>query len=141
MILTSPAAAESAFYAAFSGGDHKRMMAVWATAEDLVCVHPMWPRLNSRDAISASWQQILAGEPQRIFDIRLKASWGDTNIAVRVVDEIISVPTSGLRFAPVIATNVYKFNGNSWYMIAHHASVDAAGNRDVSDDEPPRTRH
>lgn len=138
---TSPAEAESAFYSAFGSGDHMRMMAVWATAEDLVCVHPMGPRLDSRDVISASWQQILAGEPQRIFDIHLKASWGDTNIAVRVVDEIISVPRSGLQFAPVIATNVYKFTDNGWFMIAHHASIDAASNRDVRDSEPAHTRH
>ena len=117
------------------------MMAVWATDEDLVCVHPMGPRLNSWDVISASWQQILAGEPQRIFDIQLKAGWGDTGIAVRIVDEIISVPTSGLQFTPVIATNVYKFSDNGWYMIAHHASIDAASNRSVRDDEPARTRH
>ncbi len=117
------------------------MMAVWATTADLVCVHPMGPRLSTWDVISASWQQILAGEPQRVFDIRLKASWADANIAVRVVDEIIAVPTSGLHFAPVIATNIYKFYDDSWYMVAHHASLDAATDRRSSNEEPAETRH
>ena len=141
MTFISPLQAESAFYAAFRSDDHVGMMAVWANNEDLICVHPMGPRLDSRDIISASWQQILTGEPQRSFDIHLVTSWGDSDVSVHIVNEIISVPASELQFTPVLATNVYKFTGTSWYMIAHHASIDATSNRSVRADEQAPTRH
>lgn len=117
------------------------MMAVWATNAELVCVHPMGPRLESWDQISASWEQILASDPQRFFEIRLKASWEEADISVRIVDEIISVPTRGLQFTPVIATNVYRCSNNGWHMVAHHASVDTTSNRDIREEGPTHTHH
>ncbi len=141
VISRSPSEAESAFYTAFRNGDHIGMMAVWATNSALVCVHPMGPRLESWDQISASWEKILASDSQRLFEIRLKASWEETDISVRIVDELISVPTRGLQFAPVIATNVYRYSNNGWHMVAHHASVDATRYRDIRDEEPAHTHH
>jgi ketosteroid isomerase-like protein len=137
----SAAAAESAFYGAFSSGDHAEMMRVWASNGDVVCVHPMGPRLIGRDLIAASWEQILAGAAPRSFEIQLKATWGTTELAVHVVDEIISVPKSELQFAPVLATNVYKVIGGSWYMTAHHASIDASRSVPITMEEEAQTRH
>ncbi len=135
-------AAESAFYAAFSSGDHVGMMAVWASDVEIVCVHPMGPRLMDRDLISASWVQILAGQPHRNIDIQLITSWTDTNLAIRVVNEIISLPTSELQFTPVLATNVYRSSGNSWHIVEHHASIDASRNlSDPVDSDEAFTRH
>ena len=45
--------AEAAFYEAFEKADIDEMMAVWADDVDVVCVHPMGPRLEGRDAIRA----------------------------------------------------------------------------------------
>ena len=118
------------------------MMAVWATDGEVVCVHPMGPRLSSRELISASWRQILTGGPRRNFKIELKAVWGGTDYAVHIVNEIISVPHSELQFTPVLATNVYAFSGNSWYIVAHHASIDASRNlASPTTDTEAHTRH
>jgi hypothetical protein len=37
------------------------MMAVWAEADDIVCVHPQGPRLVGFEAVRDSWMQIFAG--------------------------------------------------------------------------------
>ena len=138
----SAAAAESAFYAAFSSGDHLGMMEVWASDDEIVCVHPMGPRLTGRDLISASWVQILAGEPHRTFDIQLVTNWTDAELAVRVVNEIISLPTSKLEFTPVLATNVYRSSRNGWHIVEHHASIDASRNLGgPADSDEGHTRH
>ena len=142
MTFDSAAAAESAFYAAFSSGDHVRMMEVWANDVEIVCVHPMGPRLTGRDLISASWVQILAGEPHRNFDIQLVTRWDDTDLAVRVVNEIISLPTSELEFTPVLATNVFRSSANGWHIVEHHASIDASRNLgNTADSNERHTRH
>jgi ketosteroid isomerase-like protein len=137
----SASAAETAFYEAFANGDHAALMRVWARGGNVVCVHPMGPRLSGIDAVSASWRQILTGEPGREFETRLKTSWGDANLAVHVVDEIISIPARNTRFSPVLATNVYRRLDGHWYMTMHHASIDASRHLGESRNETSQTRH
>ena len=142
MAFPTAAAAESAFYEAFANGDHPGVMRVWAKSDDIVCVHPMGPRLTGREPISASWVQILAGGSQRNFKIQLMNEWGDEDLAVHVINEIISVPTSDLEFNPVLATNVYHRIEGSWYMTVHHASIDARSLPAARPTEgAPPTRH
>ena len=58
--------AENAFYEALERGDLAAMVAVWAEADDVVCVHPRGPRLVGFDAVRQSWAQIFAGEDRRL---------------------------------------------------------------------------
>ena len=142
MAFTTAKAADSAFYEAFANGNHSAVMRVWSKSDDIVCVHPMGPRLTGHEPISASWVQILAGGPQRNFEIQLINQWGDDILVVHVVNEIISVPASNLEFNPVLATNVYRCIDGNWYMSAHHASIDVSGQlaENPTDGVPP-TRH
>lgn len=131
--------AERAFYAAFASGDPDAMMSLWAPHANLVCVHPLGPRLTGRDAIAESWRHILTADGQRHFAIDVKSTWHSGDLAVHMVDEMISVPGSDLRFRPVIATNVYQCIDGNWFVVEHHASIDAREPR--ADPDPVATRH
>lgn len=137
--LKRPADAERAFYAAFAGGDFAAMMSLWAPHENIVCVHPLGPRLSGREAISESWRQILSADGQRHFEIDVKSTWQSGDLAVHMLDEVISVPGSDAQFRPVIATNVYQCIDGNWFIVEHHASIDASG--PSSGPEETATRH
>jgi ketosteroid isomerase-like protein len=122
----NPVDAEHAFYAAFAGSNFAAMMALWAPHESVVCVHPLGPRLSGREAIAESWRQILTADAQRHFELEIKSTWQSGDLAVHMLDEVISVPGSGARFRPVIATNVYQCVGGDWFIVEHHASIDAS---------------
>ncbi|MFT4580964.1 MAG: ketosteroid isomerase-like protein [Gammaproteobacteria bacterium] len=126
MRFENPISAETAFYDAFGRADHTAMMQVWGSSDDIACVHPMGPRLVGRERISESWKMILAGGSQPQFDIRTKFRSNDDNLAVHIVDEIISTPGSSAQFIPVLATNVYQRIDGFWFLILHHASIDSA---------------
>ncbi|QSA99212.1 nuclear transport factor 2 family protein [Methylococcus sp. EFPC2] len=51
--------ANEAFYLAFSQRDFPAMDRLWAQASPLLCIHPGWPALTEREAILASWHNIL----------------------------------------------------------------------------------
>ena len=46
--------------------------------------------------------------------------------AVHTLDEVISVPGRDVQFRPVIATNVYQCIDGFWFIVEHHASIDAS---------------
>ena len=136
----NPADAERAFYAAFAGSNFATMMALWAPHENLVCVHPLGPRLGGREAIAESWRQILATDSLRHFELDIKSTWEGDDLAVRMLDEVISVPGSDTQFRPVIATNVYQRIDGYWFIVEHHASIDAS-DPPAAGPTPGATRH
>jgi ketosteroid isomerase-like protein len=116
----SAEAAETAFYEAFEHNDADAMMNVWCTDEDIECIHPLGDRLMGVTAVTDSWQSILSGSRQLRFRIKHARRFHTDRIAIHVVYEHIAI--DGRQQPPVIATNVYRFNGSSWHMVLHHAS-------------------
>lgn len=113
--------AEAAFYRAFERHDLDAMMSVWADEASVVCVHPGGPMLIGREAVRASWEQILAGSGTLSFVVQEVRREARDGLAVHVVQEHIR---SGDEPAgpPVLATNVYRLTDRGWRMILHHAS-------------------
>jgi len=65
-VYESPEDAEMAFYVAIENRDVDAMMDVWSGSDDVVCIHPGAPRLEGREIIADSWQQIFStGESLR----------------------------------------------------------------------------
>tara|TARA_R110002096_G_scaffold105345_3_gene231875 strand:- start:7759 stop:8181 length:423 start_codon:yes stop_codon:yes gene_type:complete len=124
--LNCPADAERAFYAAFASGNFAAMMSLWAPLESIVCVHPLGPRLRGTEAIAASWRQILTTDAPRNIELDVKSTWQNGDLAVHTLDEVISVPGRDVQFRPVIATNVYQCIDGFWFIVEHHASIDAS---------------
>ena len=52
--------ANSAFYLAFSEKDAVAMEALWSRRHPVICIHPGWPALLSREAVMESWEAILS---------------------------------------------------------------------------------
>jgi len=128
----SAAEAETAFYAAFENADLAAMMRVWARADDIECIHPLGERLVGVTAIGNSWQRIFSGRKRLRFQLSDINRYADKRLVMHVLYEKISIGSN--RQPPVIATNVYRFNGNGWHMVLHHASI--ATDISTEDDNP-----
>lgn len=117
--------AESAFYEALERADLEAMMAVWAEDEDVLCVHPVGPRLTGHAEIRQSWAQIFSGPARVRVHVANQVAISGGMIAVHSVQENFSVQGAGpgdAQPAPVWATNVYLRTAAGWRMIVHHAS-------------------
>jgi hypothetical protein len=72
-LFPTPDDAETAFYDAFERADLAAMMAVWAEADDIVCIHPQGPRLAGFEAVRESWGQIFSAGAQ--LRVRTTRPW------------------------------------------------------------------
>ena len=52
--------ANTEFYRAFNERDLAGMEGLWASGEDIACVHPGWGALKGREQVLGSWQAILS---------------------------------------------------------------------------------
>jgi ketosteroid isomerase-like protein len=121
--LSTPQAAEAAFYAAFAECDFKAMETVWAV-EGVICIHPGSSVLHGRDAVMRSWANMLLNAEQPKIRVNVLSRTSSNGLAVHVVEEHI---TSGYgdtaSVSLVLATNVYRDEGDGWRLLEHHASV------------------
>jgi ketosteroid isomerase-like protein len=116
----SARAAETAFYAAFENADYVAMMAVWSPDDDIECIHPLGARLMGPEAIGNSWRRMLSGGKRMQFRLTHTKRFQTDQLAIHILYENIAI--AGRQQPPVIATNIYRFNGRGWHMILHHAS-------------------
>jgi ketosteroid isomerase-like protein len=127
--------AENAFYEALESRDLDAMMAVWAEDEEILCVHPLGPRLTGQDQVRESWAKMFAGEGGARVHISHQVAISGMMIAVHSVQENFTLPVdltrqaenrsqqvADSRPAPIVATNIYLRTGAGWRMIVHHAS-------------------
>ena len=127
--------ANAAFYDAFGQRNVKAMEAVWARTSPVTCVHPGWDVLVGRDAVLASWEDILTQPNAPPITC--------TNAVVYLYGETASVVCiERLPTGVLVATNVFVREAGRWQMVHHHAGPVA--NRAVppeDDPPPPRTVH
>ncbi len=136
-LYPTPDDAESAFYDAFERGDLAAMMAVWAEADEVVCVHPQGPRLVGFDAVRQGWMQIFSGAARLRVQTAEEHRFDGATVAVHSLVEIVS-PAGGGASGSVHATNVYELTEGGWRMVVHHASPMAEA---VAPEEPPAAAH
>lgn len=115
--------AESAFYEAFESADLDAMMAVWASDDEIVCVHPQGPRLQGYAAVRESWRQLFEAGAKLRFRIADVREFQGAVFSVHVVHEHVTSPDRTEFSPPVIATNVFTLTDEGWRMVLHHASV------------------
>jgi len=118
--FTSAQAAETAFYAAFENADYVAMTTVWSPDEDIECIHPLGERLMGPKAVSNSWRKMLSGGKRMKFRLAHTKRFQTDLLAIHILYENITI--AGKQQPPLIATNIYRFNGHGWHMILHHAS-------------------
>ena len=141
-LVPTPDDAETAFYDAFERADIAAMMAVWAEADDVVCIHPQGPRLVGFEAVRESWVQIFAaGSQLRVRTTEHRAFEGQA-LAVHNVVELVSPQGEPSPITSVFATNVYVLTEGGWRMAMHHATVSGeAPARAREEAPPPHTLH
>jgi ketosteroid isomerase-like protein len=131
---------ELELYEAMRSGDVERLMGLWSDDDEICCVHPGGERLVGPAAIRASFEAIFGSgtidaEPHRVRRLESHSS------AVHSVIERIRVVTpEGVRFAWVVATNVYLRSAQGWRLVAHHASA-GSGDETMDSVEAASTLH
>lgn len=108
-------AANAAYYTAFAAADFPAMSALWAQAEDVVCVHPGWPILIGRKPVLESYRGIMSNpSPDAIVPRdEVALPHGDEGRVCCI--ELVN----GMPFA---AVNAFRLIGGEWRMIQHQAS-------------------
>jgi ketosteroid isomerase-like protein len=120
--------AEKAFYDAFQQEDLDLMMSVWASDEEITCIHPGGNRLEGLKNIQESWEQMFSHDNGIKFEINKKTVQIENDIAIHHVIE--SIYLDGELQSEIIATNIYRKSESkkqddnlvSWHLILHHAS-------------------
>ena len=140
MDLSTPEAAESAFYAAFAACDYNAMEAVWAD-DDVVCIHPGSSALVGRTAVMRSWSNMLLNAEQPNIRVNVISRTTSSGLAVHVVEEHISSGYGDTAsVSMVLATNIYRQDNDGWRLLEHHASVPRfpkTGTNDASSSQKP----
>ena len=111
--------ANEAFYLAFSHKDFPAMDTLWSRELPLICVHPGWRRLITREEIMQSWQQILGNPEQPGMDFL-------EPVASRCGGLVLVTCYEQLPGGICLATNGFAMEGDAWRMVLHHSGPCAA---------------
>lgn len=122
MPFPTPEAAEAAFYAAFEARDLDAMMAVWATADSIACIHPLAAPLNGRVAVATGWHSMFEAAGQFRVQAELAHEMREADEVIRIVREYLTIGQEAEPRPPILATNVYRKEAGGWRMVLHHAS-------------------
>lgn len=123
-------AANQAYYRAFSANDYASMSTVWGE-DDISCVHPGWPALIGRDAVLASYRDILRNPRQEPIQHR-----NEKTILSGTEGRVFCVEIVGE--AALMATNWFRLVDGAWRLVHHQASPLASFSEPP---ERPRSLH
>ncbi|PWB80434.1 MAG: hypothetical protein C3F11_17935 [Methylocystaceae bacterium] len=107
-------AANRAYYRAFSSNDFTAMNEIWGQG-DISCVHPGWPVLVGRQAVLASYRDILRNPQQEPIQHR-----NETAMLSATEGRVFCVEIVGE--AALVATNWFRLVDGAWRLVHHQAS-------------------
>jgi ketosteroid isomerase-like protein len=108
--------ANQEFYRAFSRGDYPAMSELWAKKAPVACLHPGAKLLAGRQAVLASFRELLAAAPAWKMVSR--------NAMVHLLGEaalVTCLEANGDQPAHLAATNAFVLEDGRWRMVHHHA--------------------
>jgi len=118
----TPEAAEAAFYSAFEARSLDAMMAVWANADSIACIHPLAAPLNGHAAVAAGWRSMFEAAGKFRVQVETVHEIREATQVIRIVREYLIIGQEAKPRPPILATNVYRKETDSWRMVLHHAS-------------------
>jgi ketosteroid isomerase-like protein len=136
MSFPSPEAAETAFYAAFEARALDAMMAVWADADSIACIHPLAAPLDGRAAVAAGWQSMFEAAGKFRIQVETAHEIREAGQVIRIVREYLIIGDETEPRPPILAPNVYRKEADGWRMVLHHASPLQAGATPVAHTAP-----
>jgi len=108
------AAANEAFYRAFTTRDLPAMDRLWARAAEVACIHPGWAPCEGREAVMESWTGILANpESPKVRCLEAKVR---LHGALGVV-----VCYEAIEGGYLVATNLFVEEAGGWKLVHHQA--------------------
>ncbi len=118
-IYKTAADAEDAYYDAIDESDLEKMMSVWENSPQVACLLPMQPMHHGVEAIRRMWKPML--DPQLKVDITVNhLQWiEEGNIAIHILEEMVTLVANGERQPPIYATNVYRKAADGWHLLMH----------------------
>ena len=117
-------AANAAFYAAFESLSIEDMDAVWAHEEPVLCVHPGWPLLSTREQVIESWRRIFENASLMRFDITGAQVVVEGDAAwVSCTENLTQVLDGRVVEAKIQATNLFRRRLGEWRVAHHHGSA------------------
>ncbi len=136
--FNTPDQTEAAFYAAFEATDLARMLAVWGTGGDVVCIHPGGDLLQGLEPVAESWRAIFAGARPPAIEHRSIRQTAAGDLAIHLVEERIGPRGAGAPTNRILATNVYRRGTDGWRLVLHHASLPLVAGHAVAEAAPER---
>ena len=106
--------ANEEFYRAFRDGDFAAMSRLWAAQLPVACLHPGTPLLLGRQAVLASWKQVLSAPPPMRCQGSTVQVFGETAL-------VYCYEGGDNQPMHLAATNVFAKEGGAWRMVHHHA--------------------
>jgi ketosteroid isomerase-like protein len=122
MIFPTPEAAEAAFYSAFETRNLEAMMAVWAEDDSIACIHPLSAPLDGRAAVAAGWRSMFEAAGQFRIQVEIAHEIREAGRVIRIVREYLLIGQETEPRPPILATNLYRKEGEGWNLVLHHAS-------------------
>jgi ketosteroid isomerase-like protein len=122
MIFPTPEAAEAAFYSAFETRNLEAMMAVWAEDDSIACIHPLSAPLDGRAAVAAGWRSMFEAAGQFRIQVEIAHEIREAGRVIRIVREYLLIGQEAEPRPPILATNLYRKEGEGWNLVLHHAS-------------------
>ena len=117
-------AVNAAFYAAFESLSIEDMDAVWAHEEPVLCVHPGWPLLSTREQVIESWRRIFENASLMRFDITGAQVVVEGDAAwVSCTENLTQVLDGRVVEAKIQATNLFRRRLGEWRVAHHHGSA------------------
>ena len=121
-IFSTPQEAESAFYEALANADLDAMMAIWSDEEEVLCIHPGGPQLDTLSSIRESWKQLFEQSLRMEIRISQTVAWNTLTLSVHnVVEQFVMGANEAITHSAT-ATNVYSRNQKGWRLVMHHAT-------------------
>ena len=96
---------------------------MWLQEEWVRCVHPGWELLEGWEAVHESWQQIFENTKFMKITVAVQSVRVEKTTAWVCCTEKVSSAAEG-RFETAFAqaTNIFRLQNGSWFLVHHHAS-------------------
>jgi ketosteroid isomerase-like protein len=115
--------ANEAFYRAFEKKNLDAMSALWSQGTGSLCVHPGREAIRGWDEIRASWEKIFRNTNYLEVETAIIRVEVNGNLAYVVLTETVLQVMGGRRVkGQSIATNVFEYMAQKWYLVHHHGS-------------------